>query len=75
MEKLIFPVSTQAPPPNVDLPTDLLVDYKEASSIVGYSPRGAAALLRLCLQKLCKIIGESGKDINQDISSLVKRER
>jgi hypothetical protein len=41
-EKLIFPVSTQAPPANVDLPPDLLIDYNEASSIVGYSPRGAA---------------------------------
>ena len=72
-EKLIFPVSTQAPPPNVDLPTDLLVDYEEAASIVGYSPRGAAALLRLCIQKLCKYLGEPGKNINTDIATLVTK--
>lgn len=73
MKTLIFPVSTQAPQPNMDLPADLLVDYEEASSIVGYSPRGAAALLRLCIQKLCKHLGEPGKNINADIAALVTK--
>ena len=70
--QLIFPASTQAPPPNPDLPTDILPDYQEACNIVGNSPRGAAALLRLCIQKLCRHLGESGKNINNDIASLVK---
>jgi hypothetical protein len=71
--KLIYPASTQAPPPNPDLPVEILPDYQEASKIVGDSPRGAAALLRLCIQKLCKHLGESGKNINNDIASLVKK--
>ena len=71
--KLIYPASTQAPPPNTDLPEDILIDYEEASRIVGDSPRGAAALLRLCIQKLCKHLGESGKNINNDIAALVKK--
>lgn len=71
--QLIHPVSTQAPPPNTDLPEDILLDYREASRIVGDSPRGAAALLRLCIQKLCKHLGESGKNINNDIAALVKK--
>jgi len=72
-DKLIYPVSTQAPPPNPDLPDDIRIDYVEASRIVGDSPRGAAALLRLCIQKLCKHLGESGKNINNDIAELVKK--
>lgn len=71
--KLIYPASTQAPPPNTDLPEDTLLDYEEASRIVGDSPRGAAALLRLCIQKLCKHLGEPGKNINNDIAALVKK--
>lgn len=72
-QKIIFPNTGNAPMPNNDLPEDLKKDYEEARTILHRSPRGSAALLRLCIQKLCKHLGESGKDINNDIGNLVKK--
>jgi hypothetical protein len=70
---MVYPDSSPAPLPNLDLPEDIKTDYEEARSIIARSPRGACALLRLCVQKLCASLGESGKDINSDIASLVKK--
>jgi hypothetical protein len=70
-EELVWPLTESAPMPNEDLPEDIKIDYKEARSIAGRSPRGAAALLRLCVQKLCVALGEPGKDLNTDIGRLV----
>ena len=70
--EMVLPVSEGGPRPHVEMPPDVRGDYEEARSIVNRSPRGACALLRLAVQKVCKDLGEKGKNINEDIAALVK---
>lgn len=72
-DKLVFPAATEGPVPNPDLPDGVRRDYEEAGKILHISPRGSAALLRLAIQKLCAALGEKGKNIDEDIASLVKK--
>jgi hypothetical protein len=72
-DRLVFPGAKSGVTPNTDLPDDVVTDYEEAREIAQASPRGAAALLRLGIQKLCKHLGEKGKTIDDDIASLVKK--
>lgn len=72
-DRLVFPGSLAGPAPSPDLPPDLAEDFEEARRVVDLSPRGAAALLRLLVQKLCKHLGEPGDNINADIGSLVRK--
>lgn len=71
--RMVYPTSGAAPFPNTDLPDEIQADYEEARSIASLSPRGAAALLRLAIEKLCNHLGAKGKDLNDQIAYLVKQ--
>lgn len=72
--ELIYPVITIVPLPSEDMPDNIKKDYLEAASIYQKSPRGAVALLRLGLQKLCVHLGGKGDNINNDLAALAKDE-
>lgn len=70
--RMIYPLSATAPNANEDMPEDCLDVYNEARNIAALSPKGAAALLRLCIQMLMPHLGQKGNNINHDIGELVK---
>jgi hypothetical protein len=70
--KMVYPNIRTVPLPNSDMPAGIKDDYDEARNIASDSPRGAAALLRLAIQKLCKHVGGKGDNVNDDIAELVK---
>lgn len=69
--KMLYPEYAFSIEPNSDLSDEIKHDFREAASILDKSPRGATALLRLSLQKLCKQLGQPGKNIDTDIGALV----
>lgn len=72
-EKLIYPASNFEMMANADLPSDIKTDFEEAVEVFTLSPRSSAALLRLCVQKLCTHLGAKGSSINDQIADLVSR--
>jgi len=72
-ERMIVPSEAPVPPHHSDFPDECVSEYDEARDIVARSPRAAAALLRLCVQKLMVTLGEKGKNINDDIGNLVRK--
>lgn len=74
-KKLIWPLNTGVEAPIEEIPDDIKELYDEARSIVELSPKGACAILRLALQKLCNRLinqNENG-DINEAIKLLVEQ--
>jgi hypothetical protein len=61
--------------PTAEMPDDVKTDFLEAAAIVDVSARGAAALLRLCIQKIVMALGEKGENLNNDIGLLVEKRK
>lgn len=69
---IAYPVLSQVALPSEDMPADVSADYEEAARVLHLSPRSAAALLRLALQKLLPHLEQPGKNINAEIANLVR---
>lgn len=72
-KQMLVPSESTAPMPHPDLPDELLEDYNEAREILGKSPRGAAALMRLVIQKLAAHLGANERDLDGAIGTLVAK--
>lgn len=67
-----YPTTCIAPEAVDGMPDELKVDFEEARKVLSASPRASAALLRLVVEKLCHIVGDSKKSIDQNIGQMVK---
>lgn len=72
--KMVLPAESDAPMRAADMPQEIHGEYEEAAEIVNRSPRGAAALLRLAVQKLLPLLGATKKNINDQIGELVEKD-
>jgi len=72
-KEIIYPKNIPVEKPNPDMNDDIQKLYNEAASILIDSPKGSAALLRLALQKLLWQIGETERNIDKNIKSLVSK--
>ena len=72
-EKMIYPSASIVLPASEDMPLEVKKYYDEAREIFYQSARGAAALLRLAIQKLTIELGEDGKNLNKAIGNLVQK--
>jgi hypothetical protein len=70
-DRIVFPPMKAEIKPHEDIPATIRDDFQEAASIVELSPRSAAALLRLCIQKLMVELKQKGENLNDDIGALV----
>ena len=67
----VWPVTSSAPPASPAMPEEVRADFEEARQVVDRSPRSAAALLRLALQKLSRHLGRPGENISEDLEALM----
>ena len=66
-DRLVFPYNVEKTPDLVEQ------DFEEAAAILNQSPRGATALMRVCIQKLVPLLQQDSKYLNDYISSLVRK--
>ena len=69
--KLCWPLNTGVEAPLEEMPSDIKELYLEASSIIELSPKGACAILRLALQKLCNRL--ANQDEKKKIDGAIKK--
>ena len=72
-DDMVFPKASTAPHPHEEMPNDIQRDYNEARLVLDDSPRAAAALLRLSIQRLLENhFDADGYSLNDEIGNLVE---
>lgn len=71
--EIIYPEIYTIPKPHKELDKNIKELYNEATMICKKSPRGAAALLRLALEKFLKQLNVPGRSLSQMIGNLIKK--
>jgi len=75
-EEMVYPEGSPAPLPSDDMPDEVKEDFNEARKVVNESPRAAAALLRLAMEKLAReLTGEDNRTLHNMIGDLVEEGR
>jgi hypothetical protein len=64
---LVFPTRMDKTPELVE------EDLQEATTILDKFPRGATALMRVCIQKLVPLLNQDGNELDEHVSSLVRK--
>jgi hypothetical protein len=73
---MIYPQASSAPNPTDDMPDEVREDFSEARQIVDDSPKAAAALLRLAMEKLVQdLTGDDDQSLYAGIGELVDEGR
>lgn len=75
-ELIVYPPNTPAPLPNDDMPEEVKKEYEEARRVVAHSPKAAAAILRLAMEKLTQdLTGKEDEDLYSLIGELLEEGR
>lgn len=75
-EDMVYPQASSAPIPTDDMPERVREEFNEARQIVDDSPKAAAALLRLAMEKLVQdLTGNDDQSLYAGIGELVDEER
>jgi Domain of unknown function (DUF4145) len=73
-DQLVWPGRAGGSEPKPLAPPNVRREYEEANQTLEASPRGAAALLRLAIEKLCKELGVTDESVKDDIAFFVRED-
>ena len=73
-DQLVWPRRAGGPELKPVAPPNVRRECEETSQTLEASPRGAAALLRLAIEKLCKELGVTGESLNEDLAFFVRED-
>ena len=73
-DQLVWPRRAGDPEPKLHAPPNVRRECEKATQTLEPSPRGAAAVLRLTIEKLCKELGVSGESVKDDIALFVRED-